>query len=95
MFFHILTSSSGQGLVSNEAIDSQMAILNSAFSPHFAFVKRGLRVVANDAWFSMRMGQQTSEGAAKQHLRQVGKDQMRRGEGRGERSGELSCSPAA
>ena len=71
VFFHILTSSSGQGALSEADIDSQMDVLNSAFGPHFGFVKRGVQTVESSAWFSMRMGQASSEGAAKQALRQV------------------------
>jgi hypothetical protein len=71
VFFHVLTSSSGQGALSSAAIDSQLDVLNSAFSPHFEFVKQRVREVENSAWFSMRMGQASSEGAAKEALRQV------------------------
>jgi hypothetical protein len=71
VFFHVITSSSGRGKVSEAVIDDQMDILNAAFSPHFSFTKQRVQEVANDVWFDMRIGHASTEGAAKEALRQV------------------------
>jgi hypothetical protein len=71
VFFHVITSSSGRGKVSEVVIDDQMDILNAAFSPHFSFTKQRVQEVANDVWFDMRIGHASTEGAAKEALRQV------------------------
>ena len=71
VYFHIITSSSGEGEVSDDAIDDQMTVMNDAFSSYFSFVKKGVKVVQSDTWFNMRMDESLSEGAAKANLRQV------------------------
>lgn len=53
VYWHVVTSSSGQGSVSRARIDSQIAVLNAAFSAAgFSFVLAGTDVTANDAWFN-------------------------------------------
>lgn len=70
VYFHIITSNSGQGSLSAADIDSQLAILNTAFGPHFSFTKLRVQEVQNDVWFDMRIGHAGTEGAAKAELRQ-------------------------
>jgi pregnancy-associated plasma protein-A len=84
VYFHIITSSTGEGDVSPRQIEKQMEILNEAFagtnkgaaSPtSFQFVLVAVDRTANDAWFNMGPGT-TAERDAKAALRVGGADAL-------------------
>jgi hypothetical protein len=57
--FHIITTSSGEGAISQTDIDAQMQVMNDAYHQVNAkFVLKGVETVVNDAWFDMDYGSQ-------------------------------------
>lgn len=53
VYFHVITSSSGQGNVPDSVISSQMAVLNAAYNPvKFAFSLAGVTRSKNNDWYS-------------------------------------------
>ena len=70
VYFHVITDSSGQGSVSQQAIDDQMKVLNAAYaSSGWSFKVVGQDTTANNAWFAMQPGT-TAERQAKAALHQ-------------------------
>jgi hypothetical protein len=76
VYFHVITSSSGQGAVSAQQITDQIGVLNGAYSgttggvdTPFRFQLAGTTTTANDAWFTAQPGT-TAEAAMKTALRQ-------------------------
>jgi hypothetical protein len=70
VYFHIVTSSTGEGDVGDSQIGRQMTVLNNAFGPWgWTFNLAGVERTANDAWFAMEPGT-TAERDAKAALRQ-------------------------
>ena len=67
-YFHVITSSTGAGNISQAMINSQMDVLNAAFAPDFNFTLLGVDRTANDAWYAMTPGT-AAEAAAKNALR--------------------------
>ncbi|HEU5055226.1 MAG TPA: zinc metalloprotease [Kofleriaceae bacterium] len=54
VYFHVITSTSGEGALSSRDIGSQMTVLNDAFAATgWSFRLAGTDVTANDAWFTM------------------------------------------
>ena len=85
VYFHIITSSTGEGDVSAVQIERQMAILNEAFAGQnrgaaaptsFQFVLAGVDRTANDAWFHDLGFGTTAERDMKSALRQGGGDAL-------------------
>jgi Pregnancy-associated plasma protein-A len=68
VYFHILRSSSGEGGVSQTALDNQIRVLNDAFAGRgpggtgaptpFRFELAGFEETINDAWFNMEPADQ-------------------------------------
>jgi hypothetical protein len=62
VYFHVITSSSGEGAMSDTMINEQINVLNAAYkSGGWSFVKAGKDVTANDAWYTVRAGSQNEE----------------------------------
>jgi hypothetical protein len=69
VYVHVITASDGTGNVSDEAIASQISVLNSAYGgTPFQFTLAGVDRTANDAWFDMQPNSQ-AEADAKAALR--------------------------
>jgi hypothetical protein len=69
VYFHVITSTSGQGSVPDAMITAQIDVLNDAFvGTGFSFVLAGVDRTANNAWFTMGYGS-SEEAAAKAALR--------------------------
>ena len=69
VWFHVITSSSGQGNVPDNRINIQMKVLNAAFANWgWTFNLAGVDRTANNAWFAMEPGT-TAERDAKAALR--------------------------
>jgi hypothetical protein len=76
VYWHTITSSTGQGAVSSQQIQNQINILNAAFaSAGFSFNLASTDVTANDAWYTMAYGS-TAEKACKSALRRGGKGDL-------------------
>jgi hypothetical protein len=76
VYFHVITSSSGQGAVPNSRIDRQIRALNSGFAgTGFSFVLAGVDRTANDDWYNMGYNSQ-AERRAKTALRQGTADDL-------------------
>jgi hypothetical protein len=76
VYFHILTTASGEGNVTAGQITRQMNGLNAAFaSAGFSFVLAGVDRTANDEWYDMTYGSR-AERAAKRALRQGSADDL-------------------
>jgi hypothetical protein len=72
VYFHVITSASGQGAPTAQQIDDQVAVLNAAFaSSGFGFQLAGVDTTANDAWYTCGPGA-PCEAAMKSALRQGG-----------------------
>jgi len=72
VYFHVITSSSGQGSLSSGAINAQMQVLNSAYSgTGFSFNLISTDVTANDTWYTVGYGT-AAETQMKAALRQGG-----------------------
>jgi hypothetical protein len=69
VYFHVITSSTGQGNVPDHQINNQMKVLNAAFANWgWTFNLAGVDRTANNAWFAMEPGT-TAERDAKAALR--------------------------
>ena len=76
VYFHIVTSSAGDGDVRDSQIARQLTVLNNAFGPWgWTFNLAGVDRTANDAWFAMEPGT-TAEADAKAALRQGTADDL-------------------
>ena len=74
VYFHVITSESGLGDVSDQAIAAQIAVLNASFDETgWQFALAGVDRTANNRWFRMMPGT-TAEREAKMALRQGGAD---------------------
>jgi hypothetical protein len=72
VYFHVITSTSGAGNVSDQRINSQMSVLNNAFAPTgWSFNLVGVTRTANNTWYTAGSGS-TAERQMKQTLRQGG-----------------------
>lgn len=89
VYFHILTSTDGQGLVTKEVVLKQLEVLNNAFAGRgkpgyqvadtpFRFEYADMDVTPNDAWFKMayRKDPTAEEKAAKEKLNHRGKSSL-------------------
>lgn len=66
--FHVITSARGEGTVSRDLLQSQMDVLNRAYSASgYSFVVVSSDTTANDAWFKMAPGS-AEESQAKSAL---------------------------
>lgn len=75
VYWHVITTAGGGGNAS-AFIPDQMQVLNEAFaSSKFAFVLKGVQVVANDDWFFAEAGS-PDEVAMKAALRKGGPDSL-------------------
>lgn len=75
VYFHVITSSSGQGALSNGEINSQINVLNSAYAgTEFQFALAGTDTTANNSWFTSTGG--SSEAQMKAGLRQGSADDL-------------------
>ena len=71
VYFHVITSSKGQGNVSDQTLNAQLAVLNDAYAGSgFSFTIAGIDRTANDAWYTTTGG--SSESQMKAALRQGG-----------------------
>jgi hypothetical protein len=69
VYFHVITTSGGDGAVSDLDIQAQMAVLNAAYDQVSArFVLKGTTRTANDGWFDLEIDS-TEETAMKSSLR--------------------------
>ena len=69
VYWHVITSSSGQGAPTAQQIQSQISVLNAAYaSSGFSFSLAGTTVTANDSWYTAGPGT-TAETQMKQSLR--------------------------
>ena len=76
VWFHVITSASGQGNVPDNQINNQMNVLNAAFANWgWTFNLAGVDRTANNAWFAMEPGT-TAERDAKAALRQGSADDL-------------------
>jgi len=72
VYFHVITSSSGQGALSPQTVQSQMAVLNDAFAgTGWSFNLVATTTTANNSWFTAGNGT-TAERQMKAALRQGG-----------------------
>ncbi len=72
VYFHVITSSSGQGAPTSQQIDAQIAVLNDAFAASgFAFQLMAVTTSANDSWYGCGPGA-ACESQMKAALRQGG-----------------------
>lgn len=70
VYFHVISSTSGQGNVPESQLDAQILVLNAAFAAHgFSFAKAGVTRTARNDWFTMGYGSQ-DEAEAKSALHQ-------------------------
>ena len=76
VYFHVITSTSGAGNVSDQQINAQMNVLNDAFAPWgWSFNLAGTTRTANNDWYTMGNGSQ-AEAQAKAALRQGSADDL-------------------
>ncbi|MHB8997937.1 MAG: zinc metalloprotease [Thermoanaerobaculia bacterium] len=72
VYFHVITSTSGQGSLSSGDIGAQMNVLNDAFGPWgWTFNLVSVDTTANNTWFTAGYGT-TAEAQMKAALRQGG-----------------------
>lgn len=75
VYFHVITSSSGQGAVTDNEIKAQLDVLNAAYKgSYFAFNLAGTTRTANNSWYTTTGG--SSEAAMKSALRQGSADDL-------------------
>jgi hypothetical protein len=75
VYWHIITTASGQGNVS-ALVPAQMQVLNNEYAPSgFTFELASVQVVANNAWFFAEAGS-ADESAMKAALRRGGPDTL-------------------
>jgi hypothetical protein len=66
--FHVITTTSGEGAVSDADIQAQMAVLNTAYNQVNAkFVLKGTTRTANDAWFDLDMANPSSPQGSEEY----------------------------
>lgn len=53
IYFHIVKSTSGAG-ATTQMVEDQLAVINSAFAPHFVFNLTGVTETVNDDWHNLR-----------------------------------------
>jgi hypothetical protein len=76
VYFHVITNSSGAGNVSDQQINAQINVLNSAFAPWgYSFSLASVDRTANDSWYTMGHGS-SAEQQAKNALRQGSADDL-------------------
>jgi hypothetical protein len=76
VYFHVITSSSGEGNVTDARIARQMKVLNDGFAgTGFSFVLAGTDRTANDEWYNMGYNSQ-AERRAKTALRKGTADDL-------------------
>jgi hypothetical protein len=82
VYFHVITNSSGQGAVSTQQINDQIAVLNDAYSgatggvdTPFRFNLVSVDTTANNTWFTAGPGT-AAEAAMKSALRQGSADDL-------------------
>ena len=76
VYFHVITSSAGAGAPSGAQINSQISVLNAAYSGSgFQFVLIATDTTANDAWYTVGYGS-TAETAMKTALRKGSADDL-------------------
>jgi hypothetical protein len=82
VYFHVITSSTGQGAVSQNSISDQIDVLNAAYSgatggavTPFRFSLASVDTTANNAWFTAGPGTQ-AEAAMKSALRKGSADDL-------------------
>ena len=76
VYFHVITSSSGQGAPTTQQLNDQIAVLNAAYSSKgFQFNLVSVDTVANDIWFTAGPGT-TAETQMKTALRQGSADDL-------------------
>ncbi len=75
VYFHVISSTSGEGNVSNAAIEDQIDVLNAAFLGTAVFTLTATTRTTNDAWFAMAPGS-SAERSAKMALRQGSADDL-------------------
>jgi Pregnancy-associated plasma protein-A len=76
VYWHTITSTSGQGALSSGAINAQINVLNDAFAATgWHFTLAGTDTTANNAWYTMTSGS-TAERQAKAALRRGTADDL-------------------
>jgi hypothetical protein len=76
VYFHVITSLSGAGDVTDKAINNQISVLNAAYAnTGFSFALVKVDRTANNSWYAMTSGT-TAEKQAKVALRQGGADAL-------------------
>jgi len=78
VYFHVITSKSGQGTLSANQIDNQISILNAAYGDtgwSFSLDPNNIDYTANDAWYTMGYGT-SAESQAKAKLRKGTADDL-------------------
>lgn len=75
VFLHVITSTTGQGDISQATIDAQIDVLNKGFAPNFTFSLLDVDRTANDAWYTMTPDS-PEETAAKTALRKGTAEQL-------------------
>ncbi|HVK82687.1 MAG TPA: zinc metalloprotease [Kofleriaceae bacterium] len=72
VYWHTITSSSGEGAPDAEQIDAQLGILNAAYGPWgWSFVLAGTDTTANNSWYTVTSGS-SAETQMKNALRRGG-----------------------
>ena len=76
VYFHVITSTSGTGNLTNGNINQQMAVMNSSYAPTgWQFTLAGITRTANNSWFS-NVDTVSVETAMKNALRQGTADDL-------------------
>jgi hypothetical protein len=76
VYFHVITSSTGEGDVSNAQVGRQLRAMNNGFAgTGFSFELAGIDRTANDDWYLMGYNSQ-AERRAKEALRQGSADDL-------------------
>ena len=76
VYFHVITSTGGDGNVSNKTIADQIRVLNDAYAPwSWSFVLAGTTRTANDTWYTADYGS-VAEAELKSSLRQGSADDL-------------------
>jgi hypothetical protein len=74
VYFHVIRSTTGQGAVTSQQINNQIAVLNDAYGEYgWSFVLAGTTTTTNNTWFSMTA---SGEAQAKAALRVGGADDL-------------------
>jgi hypothetical protein len=78
VYFHVITSTTGQGNLTKNQIDNQIAILNAAYFNtgwSFLLLPENIDYTANNSWYTMGYGT-AAESQAKAALRQGSADDL-------------------